>query len=170
VSDTNANPSVPPVPTTIAELLRLIRTERSALEAAVDRLDATALTAVASPGGWSIKDHLMHLVAWEEILLGKLAGVPEYVTLGLEEEVASTIKLDELNNLFYQRHRDIPLPTVLESFATIHQKVLAALSRLSDEDLAMPCQPNDPKSPTWVDEIRWNTSEHYREHRGWLGI
>jgi hypothetical protein len=170
MTEDNSHPATPPVPGTIAGVLDLIRREREAFEAVLTGLDATALMAVDPPDAWSIKDHLMHLVAWEEVLLGTLAEEAEHLTLGLEESVASTINVDDLNALFYRRNRDLPLPTVLERFASVHQKVLAAVARLSDEDLAKPGQPDDPELTRCVDKIRWNTYEHYLEHRGWLGI
>ena len=79
-------------------------------------------------------------------------------------------EVDDLNALFYRRNRDLPLPTVLAAFASTHQKVQAAVGRLSDEDLAKPGQAADPELTRRIDKVRWNTYEHYLEHRDWLGI
>ncbi|HLZ08675.1 MAG TPA: DinB family protein [Chloroflexota bacterium] len=168
MTDSSSSPANPPIPQTTAELVDLIRRERSSLEEYLAGLDQSGLVAVDSPNAWSIKDHLMHLVAWEEVLLGALAGEPEHVTLGLEESVASTITMDELNELFYRRNRDVPLPTAWEDFRKVGPRVLDAIGRLSDDDLAKPTDPGDPESTLRMDKIRWNTYEHYLDHRGWI--
>jgi hypothetical protein len=168
MTDDDTNPATPPIPRTTSELLDLISRERSSLEAYLAGLDQAALIAVDYPDDWSIKDQLMHLVAWEEVLLGALAGEPEHVTLGLEESVASTISVDDLNVLFYRRNRDLPLASVWETFRAGRQKVSDAVAKLRDDDLVRPSDPNDPESTSRIDKIRWNTYEHYLEHRGWI--
>ena len=168
MNDASTNPAIPPIPRTTSELLDLIRRERASLEAFLTGLDESELVAVDSPDEWSIKDHLMHLVAWEEVMLGALAGEPEHLTLEVEEGVAKTISVDNLNELFYRRNRDVPLATALEKFRAGSQKVLDAVANLGDDNLAKPCDPGDPGSASRVDKIRWNTYEHYLEHRGWI--
>ena len=166
--DNNTNPGRLPIPRTTAHLLDVIRRQRASLEAYLADLDPAAFVAVDSPDDWSIKDHVMHLIAWEDIMLGALAGEPEHETLGLEKGVASKISVDDLNAILFRRNRDVPLVTAWKAFREGRQKVLDDVARLSDDDLTKPCNPDDPQSTTRIDKIRWNTYEHYLQHREWI--
>jgi len=52
------------------ELLQRIREEREALERAVARVPAEKMTEPLLEGGWSVKDVLAHIAAWEGLMVG----------------------------------------------------------------------------------------------------
>jgi hypothetical protein len=127
--DNNTNPGKLPIPRTTAHLVDVIRRQRSSLEAFLTELDPATFVAVDSPEGWSIKDHLMHLIAWEEVMLGAIVGEPEHETLGLEKSVASTISVDDLNEIFFRRNRDVPLATAWKTFRAGRHSAVSRCTR-----------------------------------------
>jgi hypothetical protein len=70
-----------------------------------------------------------------------------------------------LNDYFYRRDKDRPLPEVLADFHRSHQQLLAALDALGDADLMRPPASDDPDAHPLIESIIGDTYAHYREHR-----
>jgi hypothetical protein len=160
------------IPKTTAELLSRVDRAWEALEDTVRRLTPAQLTDVHDPAGWAVKDHLMHLAAWEDAFLARLAGRPTHEALGLDE---ATLALDEdaVNAKIFARHRHRPLAEVLDAVQASHRAARARLATFSDRavagavtDLLPPGAKSDrgPAAP-W---IGGNTWEHYEAHHGWI--
>jgi hypothetical protein len=101
-------------PKTTVELLSLVDQAWTALESTVARLEPGQLTDVRDPAGWAVKDHVMHVAAWEDALLARLAGRPVHEALGLDEATLSQGE-DTENAAIFARHRHRPLAEVLAS-------------------------------------------------------
>jgi hypothetical protein len=156
-----------------AALLERIRSARSDLEQALGRLSDEQLVAPGADG-WSAKDHLAHLIVWEQGLVALLEHRPRYIDMGLDEATYLSGDTDRLNTIFYQRSKDRPLPEVLDEFRRSHQHVLDVLARLSEDDLYRTYshyQPDEPGEDSGAPILGWiagNTYEHYAEHQGWI--
>jgi len=140
------------------------------LQAAIGAAPEDALT---RPGedGWSVKDHLAHLAAWERSLLALLRGEDRAAALGADPGSYRTVGIDALNAGIHQRAQTIPLADVLAEFRLGHERLLTTLDSLTDADLRRPYaayQPHDPEAPSApvVGWVAGNTYEHYREHVG----
>jgi hypothetical protein len=151
-----------------AELMARIDREWAALERALASLSVPQMTA-PGPGGWSVKDVLAHVSAWERVLLvcdlqggsfAEAAGMDQATAAATEHMSAET----GLNDYFYQRDKDLSLSVVLDTFRETHRQVVAALESLGDADLQRAHDPDDPESHL-VDSIVGDTYAHYREHR-----
>ena len=149
-------------PRTVTELLERITRERGALEQAVAGISDDAL--VATSGGWSAKDHLAHVAAWERRLVGEVQGDRAAAHFGLDEATFGTANTDNLNAMLHARHRDDPPATVRAEFRASGEALRAAFAELSDADLMQPVRPDDPNVETLVDLISWDTYKHYPEH------
>ncbi|MDQ3657304.1 MAG: DinB family protein [Chloroflexota bacterium] len=149
-------------PRTVEQLLDLITRERGALEQAVAGMGDDAL--VATSGGWSVKDHLAHVAAWERRLVGEVQGDHHAARFGLDEATFSATNTDSFNALLHARHRDDPPATVRTEFRASGEALRAAFAELSDADLLQPVRPDDPDVETLVDLIAWDTFKHYPEH------
>ena len=130
--DDNAASVADDRPQTVADLLDLIARERGALEQAVASMSDDSLAYM--PGGWSAKDHLAHVAAWERRLVGELRGDRE------------------------------PPVTVRAEFQDSGEALRAAIAALSDADLQQPVRPDDPGVDTLLELIAWDTYRHYPEH------
>lgn len=151
-----------------ARLRERIQESRARLEHALGRLSEEQLLQPGSEG-WSTKDHLAHLAAWEESLLARYEGRDRYAAIGIDSTTAATGDVDTFNAIIYRQHRDRSLTEVLAMFRDTHARVLTLLDRLSEADLFRPyshfqpdTEPYDARpSAAW---IVGNTWEHDDEH------
>jgi uncharacterized damage-inducible protein DinB len=147
-------------PRTVAELHNRIAVSRGALEQATASMSDEEFAAASD--GWSAKDHLAHVAAWERRLLGEIQGDDEAASFGLD--VNDAADTDTLNAMLYARHRDDSPATVRAEFRAAAEAVRAAFAELSDTDLMRPVRPDDPAVDTLVDLIAWDTFKHYPDH------
>lgn len=152
-------------------LLARIRASRASLEEAVDGLSDQQLVA-PGPDGWSAKDHLAHVAAWEDCLLGYLKGRGALETFGLQgEDVDGT---DGVNAVLQRRYADLSASDARRKFAESHAAVMAALEALTDADIARPLAsylPDRDDEAARQPILGWivgNTYDHYDEHREWI--
>jgi len=130
--------------------------------------DAGGLSRAGSDG-WTVKDHLAHIAAWEHSLLALIEGHDREKAMGLSETVEG---IDNVNEAVRKLHETDTPEEALVYFRDSHARLVAALGKLSDADLQQPYsqyQPSDPdeKRPVagWV---AGNTYEHYAEHIDWM--
>jgi hypothetical protein len=119
--------------------------------------------------GWSVKDHLAHIAAWELSLVALLRGADRRAALGLPD---GDIETDEANAIVRQRYRELSPTEVRALLRGAHQEVLLALADMSDADLERPYSHYQPADEAVTNPvvgwINGNTHEHYQEHLGWL--
>lgn len=168
--DTQLEPSMPQ---TTAELLSRIDQAWSSLEQLVHGLSETQLTTARDSQGWSVKDHLAHITAWEQSLLALLAGQDRDQAVGVGETDTTALETDDVNAMIFQRNQQRAMQDVFTTFHRSHAQVCTAIAALSDADLRQPYshyQPNDPPAED-APVIHWiigNTYEHYAEHIAWI--
>jgi len=130
--------------------------------------DAGGLTQVGADG-WMVKDHLAHIAAWEQSLLGLIEGRDRSLAMGLSEPLE---ELDAINEAVRQLHENDTVDEALGYFRDSHAQLVAELGKLSDADLQKPYshyQPSDPdEKRALVAWVGGNTYEHYAEHVGWI--
>lgn len=141
------------------------------LTALVDSLGPMGLT-ITGPDGWAVKDHLVHIGAWEHSLLALLDGTDRRSAMGVpgvEEET------DAVNAAVWSLHRGKSPEQALDYFHESHSALMRMLGGMSDADLQLPYnhyQKNDPRrdddNRPVVDWVSGNTYEHYAEHIGWI--
>ena len=159
-------------PKTTTEILSRLDEAWKALEGTVGHLSPAQLSDVRDAAGWAVKDHLMHVAAWEGALLASLAGQPVHETLGLDEATFAQDE-DAQNAAIFEQHRHRPLPEVLEAVRASHRATRARLATLSDRAVAgtaaevlPPGAESDGRSAAaW---LAGNTWEHYEAHHGWI--
>ncbi|MBA3944759.1 MAG: ClbS/DfsB family four-helix bundle protein [Herpetosiphonaceae bacterium] len=155
------------------ELLASIDQGWSHLEQTIHSLNDSQLTTLRDTQGWSVKDHLVHITAWEQSLLALLEGRNRDQAMGLDDTQNRSMESDEVNNIIYQHNRERSLADVQAALERSHAEVVAAISGLSDADLRKPYshyQPDDlpSNSDPVVGWIIGNTYEHYDEHAAWI--
>jgi hypothetical protein len=171
---------------TTAGVLSRVDRAWASLESTVGRLSPAQLTEIRDPAGWAVKDHLMHVAAWEDAFVARLEGRPTHEALGLDE---ATLALDEdtVNDAIFTRHRNRPLTEVLDALRASHRTARARLAGLHDRIVAGPAsgvlspsrigitgfsidearasEGDTPPAGAW---IGGNTWEHYDAHHGWI--
>lgn len=167
-ADVTGQAAGPGAPSSKAELLERITTERAALEKIVESATSAALTA-PGPDEWAIKDHLAHLAAWQRKALAVLEGRPPWEGLGVDEAIWQTGDEMALNARLYARHRGQPLSEVLATWRETNAALLATVAALPESRLRGPYWPGDTEDTrTLLQAIADNTYVHDDEHRGWI--
>jgi hypothetical protein len=148
-----------------AELLARIDREWQALQQAFAGLSEQQMS-VPDAGGWSIKDNLAHLAAWERFMrLHYLGNTPPHEAMGIDQETFQTLDEEGTNAIIFQRNKGRSLTDVLEELSRTHAESLARLEAMSFEEMMKPRLPDDPQKSPVIGVIIGNTYEHYREHR-----
>jgi hypothetical protein len=138
------------------ELLAAIRRDRALLDALVAGLNEAQMLDPAHDGGWSVKDALAHIAAWERLCTSWLAVIAR----GETPDRPEVEDVDGANARFYEEARDSALADVMTESARSYQAIVEAVEQLSPADLA------DEKHFGWPTSrvVSGNTDDHYREH------
>jgi uncharacterized damage-inducible protein DinB len=146
-----------------------IETAWNQLVELVNQVEEAGGLSRASSDGWTVKDHLTHIAAWEHSLLALIEGHDRERAVGLTEAVEG---IDNENEAIRKLHETDTPEEALVYFRDSHARLVAALGKLSDADLQKPYSHYQPKD---ADEKRpvvgWvagNTYEHYAEHIDWI--
>ncbi|HZS32788.1 MAG TPA: DinB family protein [Methylomirabilota bacterium] len=154
-------------PLTVDTVLARVDEAWATLERTVRELTPAELATIRDPAGWAVKDHLLHLAAWERVLVGRLDGRPDHETLGLEPGLVAGDDEDAINDAIFRRQRDAAPGDVLESVRATHAAMRARLAALRD-GAGAPGGAARAIAPPAADWIEGNTWAHYLQHLGWI--
>ena len=136
----------------------------------VDQLQDAGGLSRTGRDGWTVKDHLVHVGAWDHSLLGLIEGRNRLEAMGVHGQADQDT--DAINEAVRKLHESDTADEALGYFRESHLLLTAALGKLSDADLQKPYshyQPSDPaQMRPVVDWVAGNTYEHYAEHIGWI--
>jgi hypothetical protein len=148
------------------------------IEAAWDELadlvapmDDVALAA-PGPDGWAVKDHLVHVGAWEHWLLALFEHRDRMAAMGLGS--LKTKAIDDVNDAVWKLHRGDTPQQAIAYFRKAHQELMAVMRRQAPGDFERPYSPvfanaegAGAQQPVLV-AVAGNTYDHYAEHVGWI--
>ena len=160
--------------TTKAELLEDIEKAWPELQAYLSRLSESQLTTIKDAEGWTVKDHIIHMTAWERSVVFFLQGKPRHEGLEVDVEVYLRHDDDEINAAVYEARKDLPYSEALGQFREVHAQLMRLVEQMTDDDLQkpyshfLPNEPRDGDEPTALDMIYGNTADHFSEHLGWI--
>ena len=158
--------------TTKAELLSNLESDWASLNAALDRLTDRQKTTIQDAQGWTVKDHLIHLAAWERSVVFLLQGQPRHAGLGVDPVLYENGSADDINAAIFQQRKEIPLAEGTAQFRNVHRQLVQLLLPLTDTDLLKPCREYLPDevgdNRSAIDVIYSNTIGHFGEHLGWI--
>ena len=144
-------------------LLEEIRRERAALDAALALLTPRQMTRPGvTRGGWSVKDVLAHLVAWQQLNLGWYEAGLRGEKPAIPAPGYTLRELPRFNQMLYRRHHRRSLRAVTADYATWHRRVVELITTLSDSDLVTVGR-FSWTGPSWTlsDYLRASTAAHY---------
>lgn len=153
-----------------SELLEEIREERDALDALLLQVGTERMTQPGvTPGGWSVKDILSHVLGWQDHLmrwheteLG--GGSPVVPAPGMTWR-----DVKRFNEMIYREHRDRPLDAIRRDYRGMHRRMMRLIKDTPDADLVKVAR-FKWMGPTWTlsDYCRAETASHYRWARKWI--
>src|SRR5262245_16199623 len=127
------------VPTNKAELLASYEERIQAFGTTTDALSDAQWEELTDAAGWSVKDHVAHIVGWVRAEIALLQfRTPLQQSAGISDVVWASGDFDAMNEEARQQ-------TIADSPAAIRaerdrvfRKLIEVVSRYSDEDLARP--------------------------------
>jgi hypothetical protein len=150
-------------------VLERARAEYDRWEQLLSGLSESQILAKELDGGWSVKDVIAHLKAWQELSMVRLeAGQygeepvrpnwPEALDLETESNV------DETNAWIYAQHRDVPWSSLYPLWRCGYLRFLALGEAIPEQELLQ------KKHYAWTDSYSLadsliNSAKHHREHR-----
>ena len=152
-------------PTTMAELRERIGSSYAALERTIKQLSDEQLTAPID-GSWSAKDLLAHIAAWEQVTIHFHIGDRSFEEVTQLASVPyATTPVEQINEAFYERDKNLALADVLQAFRNSHQELLTVLDHMTEADLLKPYTPVGRDSGQLIEWVIGDSYEHYDEHR-----
>lgn len=137
--ETTLEATIEKIEKSYAQILRLYRS-----------VPVTALLEPTLANGWSVKDTLAHIAAWEWRCASLLNAAHQ-----TDVPLKAMPDIDALNREFYQERQEWSWAEVGDDFRQAHQALLAAIKELPPERL------NDAIVQQAIAEETW---EHYAEH------
>lgn len=151
-------------------LLNEINTTWGEFQTFLASLTEDQLTVPTDAAGWTAKDHIIHLTAWETAALAVLEGKSKREVLNISPEVWEQDD-DPINAVLQERYRDMPLDEVMQTFDQNHKNLLKKLNSMTEDDFQLPYshfQPQVTKDFPIIRVVHWDTVHHYGEHRTWI--
>ncbi len=161
---------------TKTDWLQRLRAEKERWEALLQPLSETEIVAPDLPDGWSIKDVMAHLMAWQQRTNARLeaalrGGEPKYPDWPANLDPEAPGQPDELNAWIFNAYHDQPWPRIYHMWRDGFQKVIAQSELIPEADLLAP-----GRYPWLADyplaAVLEGTYGHHQEHfdtlKNWL--
>ena len=155
----------------VAEFVQHLIEKYDELDTYLRSLSEAERTQLTDATGWTVKDHIAHLAAWESSIEPLLDGKDRGEHLGVPADVWASHDFDAINEYIRKRHAALSLYEAHDFFRSVHERTLERLRAMSDEDLYKPYKSYQPTSDREEPVINWlygNTAGHYAEHRPWI--
>ena len=153
---------------TRTELIARIKQERAAFDTVVAAIDDAALAAAVPDGGWSVKDHLSHISAWERMIVAHLRDGSDHEIAGMDAGAYARASLEELNSRLQALHAVDSVEQVRRESIEAHGAIVAFIGGMPEARLGEVYWDDDPSGRTVLAKISGDTYLHYREHAGWI--
>jgi hypothetical protein len=158
---------------TADEIRDRIEESRRELVDLVSPMDEQAISAPGPDGGWAIKDHLVHVGAWEHWLLALFEKRDRLAAMGAG---GARREIDDVNAAVFEVHRNDSARDARAYFEDAHHRLMVVLDRLTTQDFERPYKAffdaevdaGDDDKQTVLVPVAANTYEHYAEHIEWI--
>jgi hypothetical protein len=159
---------------TKAQLIEDTNRSWAELNHLLDNLSEDQLTNLHDPQGWSVKDHISHMAAWERSAVYFLEGKPRHEGVGVPEDLYMNASEDDINAAVRDQKKHLTLTQARAELNDIHHQLLDLLAPMTDADLRktygeyLPDEPGDDNGRTASDVIYGNSASHFEEHANWI--
>jgi len=150
----------------------------SELQQTLDGFSEEQVTQRRDRVGWTVKDHLGHLVSWEEGITALLRREPRWEAMGVDMELAKSRLVgeteDALNQFMRDRLQELSLAEVRDRLRSANEALTSQVESMDGAELLRGYShfaPDEPGEETGRPVLGWvvgNSSEHYREHLPWI--
>jgi len=162
-------------PTNKAQFEEHLRDAWAQLQQTLDSLTAEQMTERTDAAGWTVRDHLAHLVVWEQGIIALLKREPRFEAMGVDIETVQRLnEFGVLNQILRAQQHSSTLADVRDRLRKTHEELVAIVASMQPGDLLQTYshyQPDEPGDDTGEPVLRWvvgNSSGHYLEHLPWI--
>jgi len=161
-----------PRPGSKTELLERMRAGREEWDALIAQIPDSARTEPALAGGWSVKDLIAHVAAFENWTAAQIGASNEgraptdKELYGVEEVTVDPEgwDLDRQNAAIYARYKETPLAEVMRISNQAFADLVAAVENVAEEDFARPGAQAWTHDSTLLEVIPGQCYAHYEQH------
>jgi hypothetical protein len=157
------------VPTTKTELLAYTRSRWRAVAELTDSLADADWVGPTDAAGWTVKDHVAHVVSWTRAEIALLRhGTPLSQSQGIPDALWRTGDFDQMNALVRQQMLSDAPAVVRAERDHVFRKLMAVVGEYSDGDLARAATEFGFEEPgqTLLAVLIAYHGDHFSEHRG----
>jgi hypothetical protein len=122
----------------------------------------------ATSAGWTYRDLVAHVAAWEDLTARRLRAFRERGERAYPEDARDT---DAFNARVAETHRLVGAEALVDELDTAHRRLVTEIAQLSEEQMRQDVQPTAWGPQSWVVAVvAGNSFGHYREHAAEMGI
>jgi hypothetical protein len=154
---------------TEADVLAAIEEAWSAYRLGLSELSSEELEGPTDAAGWTVKDHITHVTAWEASMTAGLNRSPMHDAMGISASDLNQY-VDELNERIREAHVGESVQEALEAAARGHRELILAIEALPEDALSMPAgdymvvrNPDSARQPV-RNRILRASAVHYAMH------
>jgi hypothetical protein len=153
----------------IADITQAWTALNQALEALTERQKRAK-----DANGWSVKDHLTHLAAWENSVVSMLQGRPRHEGLEVEAYTYELGDEDVINAAIQKKNQGLSYDQAFERMQAVHATLMGLIEEMSSADLLepyreyLPNEASEGQGPPVISVIYGNTAYHFNEHLEWI--
>lgn len=152
------------------DLLRQMDSAWNELQTYLGSLTEAQLTQPTDAAGWTAKDHIIHLAAWERAGIALLERKSKREELDITPEIWDQDD-DPINAVLQERYKGMSVQEVMQNLRQVHERMLQKLSTMSEADLQLPYryyQPTSANESPIIWSVFGDTINHYRDHTPWI--
>lgn len=159
-------------PTSKAVLLTRMRAERAIWDGLIAALPDAILTLTALPDGWSVKDLMAHIAAYEQWTAAQISAASDGRTAtdcelyGVDRlpDAAVSWDVDQQNAVIYAQYKTVPLAEVTAFANRAFADLVTAVAAVPEEDLHRAGAQAWTGRMTLLEVVPAQSYEHYQQH------
>lgn len=154
-------------PTTLTDLIAVIRAERAALDAVLARIPAERMSQPGAIGAWSVKDVLAHIAVWYSRAVTLLFQAERSGKAQSWQTQLGTSNWDTVNARDIKQQQDRALESILADYRGSHTQLLRRLEawRVNEAHLFDAARFPGLSGQTLASEVCSVSAGHDAEHR-----